>query len=598
MNTDKELRQNIASYFAQVTMPGGYTHCLPETLKIIDAYYIGKYTGSGKDTNGEDLIFENVTKPTVDVAEKLTDIDTKHILFLNDSTPGIRYQVYKMQRQFKQWVKQHDLGVLLNDIGHNYPKYGHVVIKKGFDKKWKVAKIQNFRVNPAYEWLEQMPWVYEINEMDKADILSMKWNGDLGYIKDSLDTSFIVYECYEKNYSGEGKKWKRYIRAGVYRKNTGSGVIETTESQYTRGKSDYLPSIILHEDELNDIKEVYKELKWEKVDGRWLGLGFSELVFDEQVQTNTICYLSGKAMFQKAMHLYYTKDESVMANAIDSYDFGQIIKTYDAIQPVNMSNNADITAYRDVGARVQSLVSKKTHNTDIAMGETLPAQTPLGLGQLQASLTMSFFEKKREVFGLFVVDLVKTDYIKEFKANNKKEHYVIFPRTAEEFEIMVQAYLEEFRTDLLVKTKNETGNILPWDEVERKSKLEEERIRTKGEVAFKQLDKAYENIDVNVDIEVTGEGTDVKTKQSIYQFAMSTLASNPQLMLNATTRELFFRLLEQTGESPVKMGLLREAVDPNQAQLQAQQVQGGGQVPQLAGATAGTPNLPDAEPNI
>jgi len=105
---------------------------------------------------------------------------------------------------------------------------------------------------------------------------------------------------------------------------------------------------------------------------------------------------------------------------------------------------------------------------------------------------------------------------------------------------MVQAYLEEFRTDLLVKTKNETGNILPWDEVERKSKLEEERIRTKGEVAFKQLDKAYENIDVNVDIEVTGEGTDVKTKQSIYQFAMSTLASNPQLMLNATTRELFF----------------------------------------------------------
>jgi len=41
------------------------------------------------------------------------------------------------------------------------------------------------------------------------------------------------------------------------------------------------------------------------------------------------------------------------------------------------------------------------------MGETLPAQTPLGLGQLQASLTMSFFEKKREVFGLFVVDLVK-----------------------------------------------------------------------------------------------------------------------------------------------------------------------------------------------
>jgi len=61
------------------------------------------------------------------------------------------------------------------------------------------------------------------------------------------------------------------------------------------------------------------------------------------------------------------------------------------------------------------------------MGETLPAQTPLGLGQLQASLTMSFFEKKREVFGLFVVDLVKTDYIKEFKANNKKEQLRYIP---------------------------------------------------------------------------------------------------------------------------------------------------------------------------
>lgn len=596
--TDKELRDNISSYYDNVPMPGGYQHNLPETLKQIDAYYMGKYLGSGKDTDGSDLIFENIIKPTCDVAEKLTDIDTKHVLFLNNDTPGVRFQIYKMQRKFKEWMRKNELGKLFNETGHKFPKYGHVILKKGFDKKWRSAKIQNFRVNPAYESLKEMPFVYELMEMDKRTILKMKWNGDLDYIKDSPDTSFLIYECYDKNH-GKGKQWTRQIKAGVFRKNTGQGTIETAESDYTKGKTDYLPSIVLHEDELDELDEVYRELKWEEVDGRWLGLGFPELLFHEQMQTNTICYLSGKAMLQKAMHLYYTKDDSVAANAND-YEFGQIIQTYDNIQPVNMSNNADITAYRDIGQRVQSLISKKTHNTDIAMGETLPAQTPLGLGQLQATLTMSFFDKKREMLGMFFKDLIEKDYIPEFIRASSSEHAVIFPRTADEFEIMLQAHLEEFKTLALLRAYREKKQLISWDKVEYLAKFEGEQIRKKGELSFKMPADAYKNLPIDIDIEITGEGTDIKTKQSIYQYAMSTLASNPQLMLNATTRELFFRLLEQTGESPVKMGLLREAVNPSeiaQTAQMAQMPQGRG-VAQPPAPDQAQVNLPGVNPNL
>ena len=78
-------------------------------------------------------------------------------------------------------------------------------------------------------------------------------------------------------------------------------------------------------------------------------------------------------------------------------------------------DNQDLSAYNQEENRLDIFITKKTHNTDIAMGERMPSQMPLGLGQLQAQMTMSYYNEKRENFGYFIKDLLFDDVLPDFK---------------------------------------------------------------------------------------------------------------------------------------------------------------------------------------
>lgn len=542
----KSPRDNVRTYFKEVDMPGGYAFDTAETLRTIDLYYEGKYKTGQYDAKGFRKFFYNIVKPTTDIASKFIDLDTKDIVLV-PTTASDELRVWLMQRRLKQWLKDTKFGVLLNEITDTLPKYGHVVIKK-VNRKWEMVPLENLRLNPGVRWLKDSSFVYEVHKMSKSQ-MSDRWNGDMSDIEEDRD--YIIYECYDK----KGDKWLRTIRTDLFEKKNGN--IETAESQLN-DENEYMPSKVLDE---REVDFPYRELKWEEVRGRWLGKGFVEYLEDNQIAINEAENLERKGLMFTSLKLYQTRDQNIGgSNVLTDAENGDIFTITDEVTPVAVEER-NLPAFNNTRANWTENTVKKTFTSDITSGENLPSRTPLGVANLQASLATSYFELKREKYGLFIKELISEDVIPDFKRDNRKEHILTFLGSEEEIEIVNKAIINSLVDKAVVDHAMKTGffpsQLMREDARARvESKLNSQRNRY-----MKIPDGYYENANYFVDVLVTGESQDVGAQGQVLNLALQALQGNPAILQNKTTRAVFFRLLSLSGISPADLSLLQENVD-------------------------------------
>jgi hypothetical protein len=552
----KKIRDNLSAYYETFIVPGGYSYCEPQTIKQIDAYYNSHFLTGDLDYQGQRKPFYNIVKTPCDIGSKLIDFDRKDIIIVPTvHSRLVDFNVAVKQKKVKDEMKLTNFGQLINDLGDDYPKYGHIYSLKTKDG-WKKINIQNVRCHPGYENIDESPFVAILSGMSKADIDEMSWNGE-DIDKLTEDKDYIVYQYLER----QGKKWKRYFLTELYNRKSGSGMIETPENQYMKGSDEYLPGLVLHEDEIKEFP--LKEQKWDKVPGRHLGCGFVEVLFPEQQEVNMVAYLRGKTLFLKALQLFFSKDESIGNSVISDLEFGQIINTQFDIQALPV-NNADISAYNDTFNTYLANAQKKTNSTDIASGDSLPSGTPLGSARLQASFTVSYFNKKRENFALFFKPIIY-DLMKSAKV--KKGDEMLLSRSDSEYDFVL-----EFVSENNVNKKY-AGRSVDKAEYQAEIDKEKQRLSKAKNLAIEVDSDIEQNMEAYVDIVITGEAVDINSKQQIYQFILSSVSSNPGLLVSPTTRAMMFSMLRMAGESPIALEAISRQVDTGQQLPQA----GGGQ---------------------
>ena len=105
-------------------MPGGYSHNIPETLKLIDLYYNSQFKTGKYDDLGFRKFFFNVVKPACDIATKFVDLDTKDIILTPESDQS-EFKVWFLQKKLKQYLKNENFGIifLINKLLRGYKTF-------------------------------------------------------------------------------------------------------------------------------------------------------------------------------------------------------------------------------------------------------------------------------------------------------------------------------------------------------------------------------------------------------------------------------------------------------------------------------------------
>lgn len=557
----------------------GYFFSQYETLNLIDLYYNSKFESGPIDSEGQRKLFLNICAFRADVASKMIDLDTKDFVFIPDDESS-KWLSWFISKEFKDWARQNYFGELINDFVERYPKYGTVVSKK-VGKEIVNVPLRTLINQQDAKSLKIAQFVIEEHQkMTKQDMEQYPdWDTeglvlDAGKDKTVYERyGWVTREWYEKTTGNNAKQKGDVIDALV---------ICTLTDKKVKDKQEYNGSILFCE-EVSKKDRPYQEAHWKRQDGRWLGIGEVENLFENQISRNMIANLRRRALLWSSKKIFQSADTEVSKNLIRDVKDGDVLN----VMPNGMITQIDM-ASREV-AEFQSAEqvweensNQKSFTYDAATGETPPSGTPFRLQVMVNNAVASHFAMKREKLGMFFKKMIVEDVYDIFKRENSKAHTITIFGT------------EDGMNDLrkLASTVELNKRIFEWATSSNTEIPDFEVWKQMIELSYQQQshlfieipDHAYDDVKHHVELTITGEEIDtdseITTLTTIYQSMVQT--GDPR------AEQVLSRIMSLTGKNLEAM--LGPKPPPPQQQLQQSQQRQQSQIanPQLAGNTPQT----------
>jgi hypothetical protein len=521
--------------------PEGYFHNQGDTIALIDLYYNSKFESGEKDKNKQRKLFMNVGKFRTDVSAKQIDLDMKDGKFIPDDYADPWTAIF-LQKEFKEYGKEHDFGEEINKYVEAFPKYGSVVGKK-VGNKLEFVPLQNLKNEQTAESLQTATYVIEEHpDMAIWEIQAMsKWNTE-GLVMKFTDRMNVF-----ERYGYVPLKWLKEARK--------EEVLEGDELRYVdamviTGKvKDSKTDNPWHIFFAQEIKtRPYREAHWNKQHGRWLGIGVMEDQFENQQAKNIIINLARRRLHWSSKLIGQSRDTNVaMKNLVRDVADGEILE----VGPEGAITTVDF-ASRSTGEFQQFLnefeknSDQKAFTYEVATGESLPSGTPFRLGVVLGNAVNSFFALKRERLALFLESAVQDFLVPQFLRDMQNQDRVLAMFADEPgFEVLKEASMNFVRNEAAritmlsgrpVDASAIEAVVQPYEEVQA--------------LFFKRDAKYYKEVGAKYSFTFSGEAEDIQAKLETLKSLFQILAQQG----DPRAEKVLERIAAISGETMAQFG--------------------------------------------
>ena len=537
-------------------MNPSYAQKQSDILELIDSYWMSKYKQGDNDSTGYKKAFYNIVINPVEIASKMIDLDTKDIRIIAEDGQSY-YPSWMMSKDLKIWMKdkknkdKKTFGQFLNQLIFQFPKYGHILLKKAANTVHLVP-LQNVINTQDAKSLLASDFLIERHEYTAYQITQQNWGENqvnyaiANYLKDG---KIIVYEIHGDCGCPLGHN-------------------------YHIIPEDAKDEEVLFEDTI-DRDDLYKELKWDEIPGRALSRGQAERLFEGQIAKNQTENLFRMGLRWTSKHIFQTRDDTVIKNLITAVENGDIMTINSEITPISVEER-NLAAYNWGDQKWDKNTSDLTFSYEPLSGQRPPSGTPLGTSILQTNLSGQFYDLKREDLGLFLKDVLFDWIIPEFKKEKKSAHSLMTGEFDEdELDRLRNLILTNRANQSILRYVSKNLSIPSSQEAEVIKAIEKEKIKKIKEL--KLPDSFYEDLKYKIDVVITNEQIDIASRMSTLQTVLQIIGSNPTILREPRTRKVFYKLLDLAGFSPVDFGITEEETSLEETM---------GQVAQMGGSVA------------
>lgn len=496
----------------------GYEFSQRELLIDIDMAYNSVYKNGRYDKQGQRKTFLNIVRFYTQVAVKNTDIDTKNFVFTPSdySTENI-WAVWFFKRQFSNWLKTSQFSKVLNDLLYDFNKYGSAVVKKTKDNLVRVP-LRSMRNDQAAETLLAgikggTPLILE-HEMSYIDYSEYPVYEPI----DPYEGKRRVYEMY--SYMSKGNLLNlqnKTAKEADYKEFVLTMAIlmpaKPTENDGTTKVNGYSEKVCF----IEQIDELpFQEVHSEKVDGRWLGLGNVEKQLENQIARNVSANLRKRSMLWSSKKMFYTQGDAIGKNLVKNVEDGEIMQVglNGAIVPLDTTSRGlndftqDEQIWEDNG-------QKQSFAFESATGESFSSGTPFRLGAMLSNSVMSYFDRQKEIFGIFLQDVFEEQLIPIFEKRAKND-IAIIGSTEEGYGLLKDMFVDfnvnNHYAKMALSPDYFNMDIPPRAEIV--AKIQEDVV--KSPYLYLDLPKdLYKNAKYTINLDITGENRDSADKETL-----------------------------------------------------------------------------------
>lgn len=591
-NIYAQIRYEVDQFLYNFISPvPGYAFNTYQTIKRTFLYLSNRYE-NGSYYLGREKLFFNIITPPVEVATKMLSIDPKNIKLI-PTNPESYFPTYLLEKELAQWLKTSEMGKILNQIAEEAPRYGSVFLEKTKDGA-KVCDIRRTMYDPSVERILDSRFITTIHYMSDVDLRNSGWDeqaielaierfgntqaaqamedfsGNLNVMRSSPQVK--VYKRYGEvpewwldesmpiPQQGSSTKMVRslFITAGpdVLQRNTSGQIVGELGVTLFKSKwrGDY----------------PFKDFHYTKIKGRLLGMGVPEMLFDVQTRFNELKNQKRLSMELSTLHLFQTKDKSLVRNVLTDLENGDIMFSPNGVEPV-ANEERNLPAFQQEEESYANQVDKLSFAYEAIRGDDQPGNQTLGEVQIQvASATGVYgFKKKNMRYFLkgFFNDLVLPQLIKDLTP----EHIMRFTGTAQELDKLDTAAAEIYANDVIIKTAMEGGKVDQALQDTARQKAIKEYRKSGTNRYLKIKEQFYKDAKFDFDFDIENQDTDpnklLQGIQTLFGFLQ-----NPAVLQDPRLKMLFYEAAEQFGISPAEMEF---------ADNQATEMQQNGQLPTL-----------------
>ncbi len=574
-NIFAQIREEVNDFLNNyIVIVPGYSFHQYLTIKRINLYLNSKFEEQGDEglyRNREKLFF-NVVVPACEVATKMLNVDTKDIRLLPQD-PKHYFSTYLLEKELKQWLKTSKLANLLNEIAEQAPRYGSVVIEKTKDGA-KMVDLRKLILDPTVDNLKNSRFVTTISYMTPSELRLTGWDdvetaierfgvtyGETAYEDRSGGVNLMRSSPYVKIYKRYGEVPKSWLDGGQSDEMVKAlYIVAGAQEQQmdAEGKPTNEVGVVLFKSRW--YKDwPFKDYHYNKIIGRWLGLGVVESLFDTQVRLNEIKNQKRISMELSSMHLFQTKDKQIVRNILTDLESGDLMLSANGIEPI-VNEERNLAAFRDEEQSYIAHAQRLSFAYDAVSGESPAASTTATAtinAQQQASSVFGF---KRENYTNMLRDFFNDLVLPELIRDLTPEHIMRFTGTSQELQRLDEAAAEIYANDYTIKAIL-NGEVITTAAVELAKERAIKTYRNLGDNRFVKIKQAfYSDVEFEFDFNI---GNEQLNPQAIAVNAQALLASyNPQAMQDPLFKVVYFKYAEALGISRAELELASQSAPP------------------------------------
>lgn len=607
----RTLRDDFLKNYVEIVP--GYRFNQYETIKKIHKYYNSQFDGDNYETiNGvrRKKTFFNINKWRCMVATKMIDRDVKDFLMFS-SEPSKERQVELFRKVTLSWMKKSKLGKILNEVVRKLPIYGSVVLEKTKNGA-NVVDLRYLMNDQSVTKLEDS-WVIIKDLMSAGDLRKMTgiWDNVEEAIdkhcnyasksyEDSEELNQAALSPYAEVYRFHGEvplSWftdkqrddNTWVKARWFVTGIGS---ENNRNNQEEG-------LVLYKEQITEYP--FKEVHYDRTEGRWLGIGVVEDTFEAQRRTNEIKNQEAKALELGSMILLQTQDQTAVTNVLSDVDNGDIIRSQNGIQRVDNVNRA-MPDFNASSTSYDQLADRTTFSYDVVRGEGGAASATLGAVQLQTQQAISVYDYHREDVDLFLNEYFKDLVFPQIEKDLQKDYDFSYVGSVDEVnklrEEVVESLLEEeysqmYTPEMLsAMSLEELENLNAEYEANKEKTLKKLQAKWGNKLWFTAVKDYFKGVSKYTELEIGGEGTNVGQKLQNVQYFLTTIAQNPDLLNNPVLKGLMFKVMGLIGMDSTEIELLQKEAEEKQSETQQGQAEQGGQMAQMQQMLGGQQTQP------
>lgn len=565
--------------------------------------------------------FYNISKWRCDVASKQLDLDVKDFLLISNN-PDTEWNVFLLERELKTWLKKSQMGKVLNELVRRLPIYGSAVLRK-IKGGAEIIDLRHFYVDQAAPSLKKARYKIIKHMLSPEDLREKKDLGVWSNVDEVIDkyVSFApsrsyddggslnitagepyasIYEIYmevpEKWLDGDPGseewyvddtelqkfKYSHWIVAGIDNFNI---LPMQNPSLDTAPESDKA-GVVLFKEELKHEDDPFKEVHYNKTEGRWLGLGVVEDTFEVQRLRNRYANMQDKAIELASLILFQTPTQTVHKNILAATDNGDILITGKdgGVSRLDTRQYA-LSEFNSIYGDLNSLADQQTFSSQILSGQAPPASATATSVINQTQQANSVFDYKKENVGLFMEEFVNDLVFPELEKKINSPHRFRYLGDTGEMKAMRRIVARAAVQNAIQQFAEKSDRDPSSEEIDAIEQQVMGQLEKAGNRIWIDVQEGFfKNLDYDMDLVTTGENRNVVAQLANVQTVLGLIARNPAILENPVLRRLLFKMMSLIGMNGSELEALES---------ESQESQSGAQPGAVPGAPGGGQMTPD-----